>query len=226
MEIKNFANSGVFENASLFSARPIFKALVSLMILLFLSSFVFSNKHEHKEEDFNHILMPCTSGLGGVVFEDSNLNGAHDESNGLEGIMVSVYDSTGTLIDTTKSDEMGNWMLSTGISMGDNYKIEFSDLGEYEGILKPSIAGVDNGSRVQFITAPGCANLGLTDPQICIDPLVAAICFARNNDQASDPTLVFVKTEDARDWPGPVSANDVNGLMMSMVTGAFPLAPM
>ncbi|MEM6697722.1 MAG: SdrD B-like domain-containing protein, partial [Bacteroidota bacterium] len=37
------------------------------------------------------------------------------------------------------------------------------------------------------------------------------VCFPRNNDPTTEPTIIFVKESDARDFPGPASATDVTG---------------
>ena len=116
--------------------------------------------------------------IGGNVFRDFNGNGVRNTNetyNGVQNAEVKVYDCNGALLATTTTDVYGNYHF-TGMPSS-KVRIEFSpSVGDY----KPSAAGTDNGSSVQFITAPDCSvDYGVNKPSdYCQDnPLVVAPCY-------------------------------------------------
>ncbi len=156
----------------------------------------------------------CTDGLGGNVFNDVNNDGADAGAGeiGQANVLVEIYECDGnTPVATTYTNVDGDWNVDpAGISFP--VRVEFSTpLQDY---LQSSYAGIDNGTNVQFVTAPTCTvDYGVIDPiQYCNEnPLVAVVCFPRNNDAGGEPVIVFLATDDARDWPGPAIAGDTDG---------------
>ena len=163
------------------------------------------------------LIIPCTTGqMGGKIFIDLNANGIDDSEAGAANVSVSIYscaEGSNNPIETVTSDSNGDYYFTDpSIIDGISYRIEFSELPDG---FTSSIEGTDNGTGIQFVEMLSCqVDYGIFDPEdFCSDdPLVAVVCFARNNDPVSEPTIVFVKTSDATDWPGPQNANDNNGL--------------
>lgn len=136
----------------------------------------------------------CTSTagcLGGNVFEDYNCNGTLDIEPGVQGVQINIYDCTNALVGTSYSDSDGDWQVC-GLNDGTTYRVEFIMPESISCWATPTHTGVDNGSDIQFVTAPACANFSLSNPMdYCQnDPAVYVSCFvygpANGNNSALD----------------------------------------
>ena len=150
--------------------------------------------------------------IGGIAWLDSNNNGAIDEGEfGQRAVLVEVFECDNeTPVGSVYTNPEGAWSVS-GLS-NFPYRVEFSNPVFPD--LQNAAAGSDNASNVQFVEAGSCeVNFGLVDPsEYCQeDPLIAVVCFSRNNDPATEPTVVFINEGNARDFPGPALATDANG---------------
>ena len=107
---------------------------------------------------------PTPGCLGGTVFEDFNSNGVEDALEpGVDGVEVSVYDATNTLMGTVITDDAGAWQLC-GLTDGDNYRVEYIMPLSISCWANPTHVGADNGTDVQFEIAPSCSQFSLHDP--------------------------------------------------------------
>ena len=99
----------------------------------------------------------CTNtptSIGGIAWKEIIADGVFDGEPGQPNIKVEAYDCDGVLQGTAFTNADGQWSLS-GLNSGEEYRVEFS-AQQIPGI-SPSLAGPDNGSPVQFITAGDCA---------------------------------------------------------------------
>lgn len=112
--------------------------------------------------------------IKGTVFEDWNYDGSMNQSDtiGVPGVQINLYDDCGSLSQTSYTDSDGNYQL-TGLSDGTTYRVEFSLPDSIAVWAKPTRAGTDNGTSVQFVQAGDCASLGLASPaDYCSEDLV------------------------------------------------------
>ena len=117
---------------------------------------------EYVADEFCNALL--STAIGGIVWQDFNYNGAIDDItiNGIAGIEVRIYDSSGSLVTTVYTDSNG-YYTATGLTAGQEYRVEFDLPQSVSCWAKPTQAGTDNGTTVQFVQAGNCANLGLAD---------------------------------------------------------------
>src|SRR5450631_1754323 len=67
--------------------------------------------------------------ISGTAFDDYNQNGAQDSREpGLNGVTVSAYDSTNTLVTNTTTGQAGAYTLSVPIETG-AVRVEFTGFG-------------------------------------------------------------------------------------------------
>ncbi|MBC6993971.1 SdrD B-like domain-containing protein [Neolewinella lacunae] len=157
---------------------------------------------------------PCAGELGGNVFNDFNNDGADAGATevGQGNVLVEIYECDGaTPVATTYTNANGDWSVDDS---GFTYPVRVEFSTPLQDYLQPSYAGADNGTDVQFVDAPSCeVDYGVIDiSQYCNEnPLVAVVCFPRNTDGSAEPIVVFVETNDARNWPGPSIAGDTDG---------------
>jgi hypothetical protein len=141
-----------------------------------------------------------SNGILGTAFRDFNSNGIKDanETYGMEGIEVKAYDCNGNLLGTTTTDENGRYAFPNISAATGRVRIEFdkSSLSVYE---QESFAGTDNGTDVQFVTAPNCSvDWGVkeigdycqTNPRIAFPIISDTRSFISNNYNASTGTAV------------------------------------
>ncbi|MFK7933385.1 MAG: SdrD B-like domain-containing protein, partial [Saprospiraceae bacterium] len=136
---------------------------------------------------------PCTSGsgtIGGVTFQDFNLNGDDDQVGNISGIEVAIYrcdaDGNSTLVNTTTSDADGTYSFS-GLTDGETYRVEFR-IPEAMSYLTHGSGAGDKGTNVQFVTAPTCeVDAGfLNSADYCEEnPLIAAACYVNGDPLAA-----------------------------------------
>ncbi len=94
----------------------------------------------------------CSSGLGGVVFQDFDLDGVRDTPNeaGLPNIRVYVYDDNDAEVYSTYTNTLGQWSTS-GLGAGP-YRIEFDpSLND-----RYASAFATSGTTVQFWSSGDC----------------------------------------------------------------------
>ncbi|MEY4927656.1 MAG: hypothetical protein RI894_2092, partial [Bacteroidota bacterium] len=144
----------------------------------------------------NCLLTPCANN-GGIVFRDFNNNGTQDtpagggggETEGISGVTVTAFwdnNSGATGTATTTTDAKGQYNIATGaganqIPSGAKVRMEFSGLPI--GVV-PTANGTNNGTAVQFFTAPLCTiNMGVNYPtDYCqTNPNLAASIFVGGN---------------------------------------------
>ncbi|MFK7937627.1 MAG: SdrD B-like domain-containing protein [Saprospiraceae bacterium] len=160
-------------------------------------------------------IAPCSGGageIGGSVFGDYNKNGLDDQVGVIVGATVTYYEcgtnGESTLAGTAVTDANGEFTL-TGLTDGLQYRLEFTPPGG-EG-LTPGFVG-DNGTEVQFITAPACnVKAAFSNPfDYCEDtgnPLMFATCFvnadpfAANSLVANEETIVYFEYQSTENSP-------------------------
>ena len=123
--------------------------------------------------------------LGGKAFEDFNCNGTENTSEpGVQGVQVVVYDCENNPVDTVWTDSDGDWQLC-GLTDGEAYRVEFILPENIACWASPTHSGSDNGTDVQFLTAPACTKFSLSSPTDYCDsiPRIAVSCF-----ENGDPT--------------------------------------
>ena len=99
--------------------------------------------------------------LGGNSFDDLNCNGIKDTELGVAGIQVNISDCDNNTT-TVYTDSDGDWEVC-GLTDGEQYRVEFVMPKRISCWAKPTHTGNDNGSDVQFVTVPTCANFGLSN---------------------------------------------------------------
>ncbi|WP_370723343.1 SdrD B-like domain-containing protein [Fibrella aquatica] len=174
----------------------------------------------------------CVAGagrVGGTVYNDFDANGVQAVSElGMSGVTVTIYacDASGnsTLAGTTTTDFVGNYFFS-GLTDGVTYRVEFSNVPVQ---FEQSARGTNSGTSVQFIRSPSCGvSLGLSDPDdYCqTDVKVAVVCFARNNDAATEPVIIDINYAAGTPFaPNGGQLTDVNRNWSHYADGAVPLA--
>ena len=118
--------------------------------------------------------------IKGTVWEDWNYDGTLNESDtiGVQGIQVLAYDCDNNLVSTTYTDANGNYQF-TGLTTGEDYRIEFILPESVASWAKPTRAGANSGTTVQFVQPEDCASLGVASPaDYCeSNPLLVTPCF-------------------------------------------------
>jgi len=130
--------------------------------------------------------------IGGFSYQDVDCNGINDSCDaGVEGIEVTVYDCDNVLMGTTYTDADGDWQLC-GLANGSKYRVEFNLPESIACWANPSHFGTGNGTDVQFVTAPACADFSITDPQdYCQDnPYLVVPCYIEGGNGGNDEVLV------------------------------------
>ncbi len=93
-----------------------------------------------------------TSGISGYVWFDENGNGIQDESkgNGVVEVDVILLNSSGEVIERTKTDAHGNYKLNNLVE-GEDYTVKFSIPNSYNTTTK----GVTNDGRDSDVNSDG-----------------------------------------------------------------------
>ena len=118
--------------------------------------------------------------LGGIAFDDFNCNGMDDTNElGIQGIQVIVYDCQNVAVDTVWTDDDGDWQIC-GLTDGEAYRAEFIIPESIACWANPTHAGSDNGTDIQFLTAPACTKFGLSNPNDFSedDPYIIIPCYS------------------------------------------------
>lgn len=126
--------------------------------------------------------------IGGTVWEDWDYDGSMNQSDtmGVQGVQVNLYDDCGNVSQTTYTDNNGNYLFSS-LDAGTTYRVEFVLPESVSCWAKPTQAGVDNGTTVQFVQSGSCASLGLASPtDYCQDnPYLSITCFTNGDPLAA-----------------------------------------
>ena len=152
--------------------------------------------------------------LGGIAFDDFNCNGMDDTNeSGIQGIQVIVYDCQNVAVDTVWTDDDGDWQIC-GLTDGEAYRVEFIIPESIACWANPTHAGSDNGTEIQFLTAPACTKFGLSDPNDFSeeDPYIIIPCYSdgpHNGGNAGEAAIVKLReSADGHDFTG-TSQNSV-----------------
>lgn len=142
----------------------------------------------------------ATTEVGGAVYEDWNFDGiqADNETSGVQGVQVLVYDCDNNLAATTYTDIYGNYKF-TGLSTGVKYRIEFVLPEAIACWAKPTQSGTNNSTTVQFIEAGNLANLGLINlADYCQEnPQLVSACFTRGDIATNGSELAILSSFDS-----------------------------
>lgn len=128
----------------------------------------------------------CDPGtIRGTVYLDNNFNGTKDSGEKTKsGVFVRARNSTGIIIGQSLTDSKGEYLIP-GLNNGQNYRLEFVLPDHY----KISATGPDNGTEIQFVTAPNCnVSLGVIqgDTNCSESTEILLSCFV-NSLQGSNP---------------------------------------
>ncbi|MBP6624171.1 MAG: hypothetical protein KA198_03310, partial [Chitinophagaceae bacterium] len=100
--------------------------------------------------------------ISGFAFRDFNADGVKNsnETIGIQGVKVFLYANNGALIDSAVTTSTGQYSFVVAPS-SNKLKIQFDKLS-FPLNAKESFFGVNNGTDIQFVTAPNTAvNIGL-----------------------------------------------------------------
>ncbi|MCP3929356.1 MAG: T9SS type B sorting domain-containing protein [Bacteroidetes bacterium] len=146
--------------------------------------------------------LPCeglSGEVGGTIFGDYNKNGLNDQIGAIEGITVYIFgcgaEGESMLLDSTFSDYAGEYSFS-GLTDGASYRLEFVVPASLKD-LNAGFGGGDNGTDVQFVTAPDCeADVGFSAPQDFCEPIpfMIATCFVNGDPLADGATGADMET--------------------------------
>ena len=113
--------------------------------------------------------------IDGRVYIDENLNGIDDNEPGADNIEVQVFDCDNNLVNSIFTDANGDWTLCSLIPNTD-YRVEFILSIMQSDIYSSSIAGIDNGSNIQFAQTNDLINYGLAEKDFT--PLIITSCYS------------------------------------------------
>lgn len=92
-----------------------------------------------------------TDTVTGKVFVDKDVDGVLDAGeSGYQGLTVRLYDADGTLVNSTTTAADGTWSTTIGAAVSQDVRVEFDTPAGYQS----SFAGANNGTSIQFVTAP------------------------------------------------------------------------
>ncbi|RYF78014.1 MAG: hypothetical protein EOO39_02545, partial [Cytophagaceae bacterium] len=167
--------------------------------------------------------------VSGKVFRDFNSDGVLDNTQtrlefGVSGVTVTATLAGGGVVTTTTSTSGTYAFTPAQVPAGTQVRLEFSGLptGDYSTAM-----GSNNASAVQFVTggtSTTAASFALNTPlDYCqTDPRFTVVCFARNNDVATEPVIIDMAyslgrtmtpidaTDVDKDWASPSGANTTN----------------
>ena len=84
---------------------------ITIISLLLVNSIL--SQHDDSLFSSNSSTQRCVGGIGDFIWHDSNVDGIQDEDEfGIEGVIIELFDSSKSLIDTIVSDENGNYLFS------------------------------------------------------------------------------------------------------------------
>lgn len=156
--------------------------------------------------------------IAGTVWEDWDYNGVMNESDlvGVQGVEVNAVDDCNNVTQTTFTDSNGNYQF-TGLTTGTTYRVAFSLPETVACWAKPTRAGTNNGTTVQFVQPGNCASLGLANPaDYCQDdPVLMINCYVAgaHNDasRANEHTIVGINYSYGDDVDGNINGTTYQG---------------
>lgn len=126
--------------------------------------------------------------IGGIAFEDWDYDGEmnHNDTIGVAGVKVFIYEDCNNVVDSTFTDINGNYKF-TGLTDGTTYRVEFSLPDSVANWANITQKGTDNGTAIQFVQPSNCAHLGLAAPnEYCEEnPTLSTACYI-NGDMSRD----------------------------------------
>lgn len=155
---------------------------------------------------FKMVVYPSSATIiSGVAFNDYNENGIREGAEGVQqGVVVNVYNSSGTLAGTSTTDANGYWSV-TGLTFGgatNKYRVEFSiPTALSTAGLKAAQNGTNNKTDVQFVAAASCnINFGVNYPSnySSSNPILATPCYTNGSrvNNSSDAAVILYKYND------------------------------
>ena len=110
------------------------------ILILFMTIVFFLGVNSHSAAIFStdSSAQRCISGIGDFIWHDSNVDGIQDKDEfGIEGVIIELLDSSMASIDTTESDENGNYLFS---NLGPaTYTVKIADINfENDGVFSNS----------------------------------------------------------------------------------------
>lgn len=168
-----------------FNKRSIFVRGMAAAVLVALVLCVFN---------FNSVVSAAATDITGKAFRDYNANGLQDngaaglpdETQGIGGLTVTAYDSSGTATATAMTAADGSYTLSnvTGLQ-----RVEFTGLPSW---LQQGVVSANGGGAVQFVSAGATnVNFAAADPQDYSpdrNPQLALTSFVAGNWQDGNQT--------------------------------------
>jgi SdrD B-like domain len=110
-----------------------------------------ANGQDNMSVDLGLVPPANTNTLGNFVWLDVNNNGLQNTNEpGVKGVMVSLLNATGTVLDNTVTDENGKYLF-TGLPDG-NYSVQFSNLPSGFTFTNQSATNTANGSDANTTT--------------------------------------------------------------------------
>ncbi|MBN8662997.1 MAG: hypothetical protein J0L83_00365 [Chitinophagales bacterium] len=182
------------------------------------------------------LLLAFTSNaqISGSVFRDLNANGSREtgagfNESGVQGITVTAYTASGTILGTAATDAAGSFSFTSGvIAPGTKVRLIFSG---WESVDYAAAFGNNNKTATQFHTAPSTtANFGIqypmdyvkgTNPNVAVASMVngssalpasagvlsqtpnadaTIFTFPYNNSGTTNPTVSAKKNETGSIW--------------------------
>ena len=153
----------------------------------------------------------CSDGiLEGKVFLDENVNGGFENSeDGISGILVTLYNELGNVVDTEFTNTLGKYEFS-GLTNDDSYRVDVSYLQGYSS----SHIGVDHLSDIRYVSIPSCdVNFGLTNASIGCNnnPEILLTCFVRGDISSYTTNATIVGLDYKFDPATPVTKYATKG---------------
>ncbi|MEM1120955.1 MAG: SdrD B-like domain-containing protein, partial [Bacteroidota bacterium] len=145
--------------------------------------------------------------IGGTVFQDYNFDGIINQTDttGLQGISVQIFDCDNNLVGTTFTDVNGNYRFDK-MALDSTYRVEFNLPENIANWAKPTLAGTDNGTTIQFVESGNCANLGVANPDdYCqANPDLFLPCYEAGTGMggnANNAALISIKATESGENP-------------------------
>ena len=165
---------------------------------------------------------PPTGAIGDLVWEDTNADGHQgDFEAGVAGVTVTLFDSNGTVLGTTATDSVGNYLF-TGLAEG-SYHLRFGLPDGFEfSPLNAVAAALDSDAAAGGLTvsiALGAGETDLTwDAGIFRTPQVLPQVITTTTAPATPETLPFTGSSNA-DVAGAGIALFTVGALVLLVAG-------
>ncbi|MFT6782843.1 MAG: putative repeat protein (TIGR01451 family) [Saprospiraceae bacterium] len=148
---------------------------------------------------------PESNTISGTVFEDTANDGTFRSTDeGLGNVLVTAYNADGNSVGSDITDNNGIYSIPN-LSNDTRYRLEFQSSNTYYA----SSQGEDNGSSIQFISAPACGvDYGLTsEVSSCgTNPNLILTCFVQGEIDENPNFATIISTEHQFQAASSVSA--------------------